>query len=121
MEEKNEIKNEIIIEEKKDNQILKVLFFGKKGVGKTSIKSIIFDNMEPQETFNLVSTKEIQESHIVFINNIFLDILDCSSNESEVKQYLSTKKESIFSNVGVFIYIIEAKEEKDDDLKVFDE
>ena len=122
MEEKNEIKNEIKLEEKKETQILKVLFLGKKGVGKTSIKSIIFDNMEPQDTFNLAPTEEIEKTHVNFINNLFVDVLDCNGNESEIKQYLTTKKELIFSNVGILIYVLDAKEEKiDDDLKLFEE
>ena len=55
MKEKNEIKLEIKLEEKNEPEILKVLLVGKKGVGKTAIKSIIFDNLEPQETLNLYS------------------------------------------------------------------
>ena len=116
-----QIKNEILIEEKKEPQIIKVLFLGKKGVGKTSIKSIIFNNMEPQETFNLAPTEEIEETHVNFINNLFLDILDCTSNEAINKQYLSNKKELIFSNVGILIYIIDIKDEKNEDIKFFEE
>ena len=117
-----EDRNEIIIEEKKESQVLKVLFLGKKGVGKTSIKSIIFDNMEPQETLNVARTEEIQETHVTFINNLFIDVFDCNSNNSEIKQYLTTKKELIFSNVWMLIFIIDAKEENiDDDLKLFQE
>ena len=122
MEEKNEIKLEIKLEEKNEPEILKVLLVGKKGVGKTAIKSIIFDNLEPQETLNFSPTEEIEETHVNFINNLYIDVLDFGSNESNIKQSLSTKKELFFSNVGILIYILDAKEEKnDDDLKLFEE
>ena len=122
MEEKNEIKLEIKLEEKNEHEILKVLLLGKKGVGKTAIKSIIFDNLEPQETLNFAPTEEIEETHVNFINNLYIDVLDFGSNESNIKQSLSTKKELFFSNVGILIYILDAKEEKNDDnLKLFEE
>ena len=122
MEEKNEIKLEIKLENKNEPEILKVLLVGKKGVGKTAIKSIIFDKLEPQETLNFAPTEEIEETHVNFINNLYIDVLDFGSNESNIKQSLSTKKELFFSNVGILIYILDAKEEKnDDDLKLFEE
>ena len=122
MEEKNEIKLEIKLEDKNEPEILKVLLVGKKGVGKTAIKSIIFDNLEPQETLNFAPTEEIEETHVNFINNLYIDVLDFGSNESKIKQSLSTKKELFFSNVGILIYILDAKEEKnDEDLKLFEE
>ena len=122
MEEKNEIKLEIKLEDKNEPEILKVLLVGKKGVGKTAIKSIIFDNLEPQETLNFAPTEEIEETHVNFINNLYIDVLDFGSNESNIKQSLSTKKELFFSNVGILIYILDAKEEKNcDDLKLFEE
>ena len=122
MEEKNEIKLEIKLEEKNEPEILKVLLVGKKGVGKTAIKSIIFDNLEPQETLNFAPTEEIEETHVNFINNLYIDVLDFGSNESNIKQSLSTKKELFYSNVGILIYILDAKEEKnDEDLKLFEE
>ena len=109
------------MEEKINNEILKVLFLGKKKVGKTSIKSIIFGNMEPQNTFNLAPTEEIEETHVNYINNLFIDILDCTSKESENKLYLTTKKELIFSNVGMLIYILDVTDEKNEDIKFFEE
>lgn len=121
MEEKNEIQNEIKIEDQKENPTLKVLLMGMEGVGKTSIKSIIFNNMEPQETFNLASTEEIEINHIQYINNTFIDVLDFSSNKKAIKEYFSTKKEFIFSNVGILIYISDAQDQKDDDIKFFEQ
>ena len=121
MEEKNKIQNEIKLEEQKENQTLKVLLMGLERVGKTSIKSIIFNNMEPQETFNLASTEEIEINHIQYINNIVIDVLDFSSNKKAINEYFSTKKEFIFSNVGILIYISDAQEQKDDDIKFFEQ
>ena len=77
--------------------------------------------MEPKETLNLASSEEIQEAHINYINNINIDLLELSSNPDEIKQYFSTKKEYIFSNVDIFIFISDVKNQKNDDLKYFEE
>ena len=118
-----EEKNEIIIEkeEKEEKKSLKVIISGNKGVGKSSIKSIIFNSVEPKDTLNFASNDEIQETHINYINNIYIDVLELSSNPDEIKQYFSTKKEYIFSNVDIFIFISDVKNQKKDDLKYFEE
>ena len=116
---KNVIKEDI--NKEKNINILKVLLMGKKGVGKTSIKSIIFDSKRPEQSFNLSSTEEIEETHISFINNILLDILDFNSNEITLKEYLTAKKEIFFSNVNYLIYVSDAQEQKNDEIKLFEE
>ena len=121
MDEKNENKNEIKLEEKEEKHKLKVIISGNKGVGKSAIKSIIFNNFEPKDTFNLASADEIQETHINYINNIFIDVLELSSNPEEKKQYFTTKKEYIFSNVAIFIFVSDSQDQKNDDIKYFEE
>ena len=121
MDEKNENKNEIKLEEKEEKPKVKVIISGNKGVGKSAIKSIIFNSFEPKDTFNLASTDEIQENHINYINNIFIDVLELSSNPEEKKQYFSTKKEYIFSNVAIFIFVSDSQDQKNDDIKYFEE
>ena len=98
---KNEI-NEIKEEKNEENKKIKVLLMGKKGVGKTSIKSVIFENMRPQDTFKL-------------------DVLDFNSNESDLKEYLTTKKELFFSNADFLIFISDAQSQKNDEIKLFEE
>ena len=110
----------VIIEE---NLPLKILLLGRPGVGKTSLKSIIFEKKQAIDTFKLSSTNEIKEIHFNFMNNIPITLLDTPSKEDYIKQYFTTKKEFIFSNVGVLIFVIEPehskKSESDNELTYF--
>lgn len=87
----------------------KILLMGKMGVGKTSIKSIIFQNKSAKDTLNLAFTNEVEESHLRFMKNISLDLLDCCSKEDFIKQYFDTKKNTIFSNVDILVFVVEAE------------
>lgn len=93
----------IIIEE---NEPLKILILGRPGVGKTSLKSIIFENKTAVDTFRLGSSNEIQETHLNFLSNIPIAILDCCCKDDYINQYFTAKKEKIFSNVGVLIFVV---------------
>ena len=86
----------------------KILLMGKIGVGKTSIKSIIFQNKSAKDTLNLAYTNEVEETHLRFMKNISLNLLDCCSKEEFIKQYFDTKKNIIFSNVDILIFVVEA-------------
>lgn len=105
MEEKENLN---VINENK-NPFTKILLMGKMGVGKTSIKSIIFQNKSAKDTLNLSFTNEVEESHLRFMKNISLDLLDCCSKEDFIKQYFDTKKNAIFSNVDILIFVVEAE------------
>ena len=106
-----------------ENSEIKIILIGKKGAGKTSIKSLIFQNKSPQETLKLDSTNEIEETHLNFINNMRLNVLDLSSKDDYSKQYFASKKEIIFSKVDVLIFVTQQennKKEKDDELLFFE-
>ena len=105
MEEKENLN---VINENK-NPFTKILLMGKMVVGKTSIKSIIFQNKSAKDTLNLAFTNEVEESHLRFMKNISLDLLDCCSKEDFIKQYFDTKKNAIFSNVDILIFVVEAE------------
>ena len=105
MEEKENLN---VINENK-NPFTKILLMGKMGVGKTSIKSIIFQKKSAKDTLNLAFTNEVEESHLRFMKNISLDLLDCCSKEDFIKQYFDTKKNAIFSNVDILIFVVEAE------------
>ena len=89
------------------NDLIKVLLMGKTGVGKTSIKSLIFHNKSPKDTLDLAFTNEVEVTHLRFMKNIYIKILDCCSRE--IKQYFDSKKEKIFSKVRIFIFVAEAE------------
>ena len=105
MEEKENLN---VINDNK-NPFSKILLMGKMGVGKTSIKSIIFQNKSAKDTLNLAFTNEVEESHLKFMKNISLDLLDCCSKEDFIKQYYDTKKNAIFSNVDILVFVVEAE------------
>ena len=118
MEEKDNL-NEI----NEDNKPIKIVLIGTEGVGKTSIKSIIFENKAIRDTINLCSTNEIEETHLNFINNMHLRILDLSSKDDYSKQYFTTKKEIIFSKVDVLIFVTQQEnnpKEKNEELTYFE-
>ena len=46
------------------------------GVGMTSLKSIIFQNKSAKDTVNLHMLNEVEETHLKFMKNISLDLLD---------------------------------------------
>ena len=115
--------NNNIIKDK--NELTKVLLMGKAGVGKTSIKSLIFQNRLAKDTIDLAFTNELEVTHLRFMKNIYLKLIDCCSRE--IKQYFDSKKEKIFSKVKLFIFVAEAekhnhKNENDnlDDLEFFE-
>jgi Ras-related GTP-binding protein A/B len=105
MEEKENLN---VINENK-NAFTKILLMGKMGVGKTSIKSIIFQNKSAKDSLNLAFTNEVEESHLRFMKNISLDLLDCCSKEDFIKQYFDSKKSAIFSNVDILVFVVEAE------------
>ena len=111
----------------KNKNFTKILLMGKTGVGKTSIKSLIFENKLAKDTLELACTNEIEESHFKFMNNLSLHLLDCSSQEEYIKKYFESKKEKLFSNVNIFIFVAESenynhRNEKDnlDDIVYFE-
>ena len=85
---------------------------GKSGVGKTSMRSIIFANTAPKDTFLLAYTTEVAETRLKFMGNLIFNLLDCGGQEEFIKQYFETKKEIIFSKVEVLIFVIEAENQK---------
>lgn len=104
--EENENFNKI----NEENLPKKILLMGKTGVGKTAIKSIIFQNKTAVDTLKLCSTNEIEETHLYFINNFHINVFDCvdfSSKDDNIKQYFKNKKKFIFSNVEILIFVVQ--------------
>jgi Ras-related GTP-binding protein A/B len=98
----------------KEVKIPKILLMGKAGVGKTSMRSIIFANCAPRETFVIGYTHDVSESRLKFMGNLML-ILDCGGQDQFIKHYLESKKEQIFSNVEILVFVLEAEKAKQKD------
>lgn len=93
----------------REEKIPKILLMGKAGVGKTSMRSIIFANCAPRDAFVLGITHDVNESRLKFMGNLTLNLLDCGGQGEFVQQYFKSKREQIFSNVQVLVFVIEAE------------
>ncbi len=82
---------------------------GKAGVGKTSMRSIIFANQAPKDAFVIGFTNECEETNLRFMGDLTFNLLDCGGQGDFIKQYFETKKEYIFSQVEVFIFVVAAE------------
>ena len=96
--------------EKKKKSFTKILLMGNKGSGKTSIKSIIFQQKLPKDTIRLAPTNEIEEIHVNIMGSININLIDCCSKDEYNNKYFDTKKEKIFSKVDILIFVIDAFE-----------
>ncbi|KAE9525103.1 hypothetical protein AGLY_014517 [Aphis glycines] len=99
-----------------------ILIMGRGSSGKTSMRSIIFDNYEPIDTRRLCATNEIETTHFPFLGHMLFNIKDCGGQDTFFNDYLSHKRRHLFHNIDVFVYLFEAKngdEEFAKDLKQF--
>jgi Ras-related GTP-binding protein A/B len=109
-----------------ENSEKKILLMGNKGVGKTSMRSIIFKNFSAKDTFNIPLTKQIATSQVNFMGGNVLKILDCGGQEEFKKEYFQSKIE-LFDNVKILVFVVEAEKKKknnqqdnnDDDILYF--
>lgn len=93
-----------------EKSFTKILLMGNKGSGKTSIKSIIFQQKLPKDTIRLAPTNEIEEIHVKIMGSININLIDCCSKDEYNNKYFDTKKEKIFSKVDILIFVIDAFE-----------
>jgi len=93
-----------------EKSFTKILLMGNKGSGKTSIKSIIFQQKLPKDTIRLALTNEIEEIHVKIMGSININLIDCCSKDEYNNKYFDTKKEKIFSKVDILIFVIDAFE-----------
>lgn len=107
-------------------RIPKILLMGKANVGKTSMRSIIFANCSPRDTFVFGYTHEVAEIRMRFMGNMMLNLYDCGGQNEFIKQYLDSKREQIFGSVEILVFVIEAERSKkdlqnNDDLTYFED
>jgi Ras-related GTP-binding protein A/B len=93
-----------------EKSFTKILLMGNKGSGKTSIKSIIFQQKLPKDTIKLAPTNEIEEIHVKIMGNININLIDCCSKDEYNNKYFNSKKDKIFSKVDILIFVINAFE-----------
>ncbi|KAI7858844.1 ras-related GTP-binding protein A-like protein [Circinella umbellata] len=94
----------------------KVLLMGKGGAGKTSMRSIIFQNNVARKTRELGPTVSIESSEVQFLGSLSLNLWDCGGQDVYFNNYFATPNHHIFKNVEVLVYvfdIISAELDKD--------
>ncbi|KAG4306149.1 hypothetical protein PORY_000137 [Pneumocystis oryctolagi] len=87
----------------------KVLLMGKSGSGKSSMRSIIFNNYIAKDTRRLGATIDVEHSHVRFLGNLVLNLWDCGGQDAFMENYLSTQRDHIFRNVEVLIYVFDVE------------
>lgn len=97
---------------------------GRSGSGKTSMRSVIFQNALPSLTHRLGATIDVEQSHQRFLGSLVLNLWDCGGQSSFLESYLSVQKSTVFAHVGVLIYVFDVEAESTDwrnDLSYFKE
>ncbi|KAI0705893.1 Gtr1/RagA G protein conserved region-domain-containing protein [Cytidiella melzeri] len=87
----------------------KVLLMGASGSGKTSMRSLIFSNNPASMTQRLGATIDVEQNHVRFLGDLILNLWDCGGQDAFMDSYLSTQSATIFSHVGVLIYVFEVE------------
>lgn len=87
----------------------KVLLMGKSGAGKSSMRSIVFNNYVASDVRRLGATIDIEHSNIRFMGNLTLNLWDCGGQDAFMENYLTRQKEHVFGNVAVLIYVFDVE------------
>jgi len=82
---------------------------GASGSGKTSMRSLIFSNNPASMTQRLGATIDVEQNHVRFLGDLILNLWDCGGQDAFMDSYLSTQQATIFSHVGVLIYVFEVE------------
>ncbi|XP_026819440.1 ras-related GTP-binding protein A-like [Rhopalosiphum maidis] len=99
-----------------------ILIMGRGSSGKTSMRSIIFDNFEPIDTKRLCATNEVETTHVPFLGHMLFNIKDCGGQDKFVNNYFDHKRKHLFRNIDVFVYLFEVNNRDNEfatDLKHF--
>ncbi|KAG5513729.1 hypothetical protein PMAC_000767 [Pneumocystis sp. 'macacae'] len=99
----------------------KVLLMGKSGSGKSSMRSIIFNNYIAKDTRRLGATIDVEHSHVRFLGDLVLNLWDCGGQDAFMENYLSAQRDHVFRNVEVLIYVFDVESrEFDMDLHTYE-
>ncbi|KAH7921069.1 hypothetical protein BV22DRAFT_1039104 [Leucogyrophana mollusca] len=82
---------------------------GASGSGKTSMRSMIFSNNPASLTSRLGATIDVEQNHVRFLGDLILNLWDCGGQDAFMDSYLTTQRSTIFSHVGVMIYVFDVE------------
>jgi Ras-related GTP-binding protein A/B len=95
----------------------KVLLMGKENVGKTSMKTVMFANSAPKETMVLGYTHGVSEFKLNLLGNLKINLLDCGGQDEFMEQYFDSKKDDIFPDTEIMIFVIESMDLPENEIK----
>lgn len=99
----------------------KVLLMGKSGSGKTSMRSIIFNDYLARDTTRLEATIDVEYSSVPFLGNLHLHLWDCGGQDDFYKNYLDNMRGHIFRNVELLVYVFDIESaDLSNDLRQFE-
>lgn len=82
---------------------------GRSGSGKSSMRSIVFNNYSAYETARLGATIGVEHSQLRFLGNMTLNLWDCGGQDAFIDNYLSSQSEHIFKEVKLLIHVFDSR------------
>lgn len=92
---------------------------GASGSGKTSMRSLIFSNHPASLTSRLGATIDVEQNHVRFLGDLILNLWDCGGQDSFMDSYLTTQRSTIFTHVGVLIYVFDIDTQVHDEMRFY--
>ncbi|ODV57836.1 Rag GTPase GTR1 ASCRUDRAFT_78360 [Ascoidea rubescens DSM 1968] len=88
---------------------------GRSGSGKTSMRSMIFNNYSANETSRLGATLYVERTEVRFLNNLNLSILDCAGQDNLMKNILMPGNNQLaLCQVLIYVFDVSNIEEPKD-------
>ena len=87
----------------------KVLLMGKSGAGKSSMRSIIFNNYVAKDVRRLGATIDVEHSNIKFMGNLILNLWDCGGQAGFTENFLTSSRSQVFASVAVLIFVFDVE------------
>jgi len=99
----------------------KIIMMGRYNSGKTSMRSIIFANFHAKDTNKIAMTIGQDKTKLKLLGKLPVTLWDCGGQPKLMEQYFNTKKEIIFKNVEILIFLFDVTtKELDKDLSNYD-
>ncbi|XP_045687610.1 LOW QUALITY PROTEIN: ras-related GTP-binding protein A-like [Phyllostomus hastatus] len=85
----------------------KVLLMGKSGSGKTSMRSVIFENRMARDTWRLGATVDVEHSHVRFPGGLVLNLWDCGGWHALPERCSAGRRGGFFRDVAALVYVFD--------------
>ncbi len=99
---------------------MKTLIFGPAGVGKTSLLRTTCDGYSYMRVMNIPPTRGVSRENYLFRGLLELSIWDAGGQAKYQERYFSDRKELIFSEVKIPIFMVDTSVEKPQQKEIFD-